>query len=95
MKNALTYHFGKFCIPTLAGVEVTDVFSDFDYWARYFRLPSRKEAVALQSSIEYSEIDYDYQGLRIIDARGKTAEGKLWRSLGLWVKLPPKPNPST
>jgi hypothetical protein len=43
--------------------------------------PSDKD---IWSSVEYSEIDYDYHGLRIIDAKGKTAEGKLWRFLGKW-----------
>jgi hypothetical protein len=33
-------------------------------------------------SIEFSEIQRDAQGSLVLDARGKTTDGKLWRSIG-------------
>ena len=34
------------------------------------------------SSVEYSEHTYEVEGAPIVDARGKTAKGDLWRFLG-------------
>lgn len=88
---------GIFCFPKIKGVHVGDIGGSIDAIERTFTVghsemthgtgPSwggpEPRSSAVWSSVEYSERTHSAGGSRIIDARGKTSDGKLWRSLSV------------
>lgn len=86
----------SFCFPKVPGVTAGKQVNDIDYGMRYYTVETKSGKKAIRhgsgplwsfgtpsdddiwKSVEYSEIVYN----GIIDARGKTASGKVWRYLG-------------
>jgi hypothetical protein len=88
----------KFCFPKVEGVETSKQGRDIDYGIRYYSIPKTgDDAIEIMhgagpvwsrgipldedvwESVEYAEVGYAQD---ILDARGRTADGKRWRYLG-------------
>lgn len=90
---------GRLCFPKVRGVEIGRIGGSIDAFERVFNVhrgrfqmihgsgpswggPTPRDQ-DVWSSIEFKESVRDGCGLRVIDARGKTIDGKQWRSVGI------------